>query len=194
MEIRLQNVRIAFPAIDKPEAFGDGEPAFQGKFIILPKSKNSQAIKEAMLAVAKEQWKEKAAAVTQMLKDDKKVCYIEAPYRSKKTGEVYSGFEGMHSLSTRSKTQPTVFTKSGLAVTDPREMKSLIYSGCFVHAKVQLWAQDNKWGRRINCSLLGVMFAVDGEAFGGATPASAADFADLASEEDPLDSDNDALV
>ena len=46
-----------------------------------------------------------------------------------------------------------------------------------VTAKVEFWAQDNNYGRRINCTLLGVMYAGEGERFGGGSaPASADDF------------------
>jgi hypothetical protein len=184
MEIRLKNVRIAFPALDKPEAFGEGEPAYQAKFIIVPDSAEVKLIDDALKAVAKEQWKDKAGSVLDLLKEDKKLCFVKAPYRNKKTGEAYAGFEGMFSLSTRSKNRPTVFDKFNREVTDPRDIKSLIYSGAFVHAKVDIWAQDNKWGRRINANIGGVMFAKDGEAFGGSAAASANDFADLKSDED----------
>jgi hypothetical protein len=50
-----------------------------------------------------------------------------------------------------------------------------------VHASVDVWAQDNQWGQRVNCSLGGVMFAGDGQRFGGAAPATADTFAGLAS-------------
>ena len=139
-----------------------------------------------MLAAAKEQWKEKAVNVLDILKEDKKLCYTEAPYRSKKTGEVYAGFENAHSLSARNRNRPTVFDRFGTKITDERIIKSVIYSGCYVHAKVKLWPQDNKWGA-VNCTLLGVMFAQDGEAFGGSAPATAEDFKDpAAAQEDTL--------
>lgn len=185
MELRLKNVRISFPALDKPEAFGgEGEPAYQAKFIIVPKSLEVQLIEDAMLAVAKDQWKDKAETVLEALKEDKKLCFVRAPYRNKKSGEAYAGFEGMYSLSTRSKNRPTIFDQFNREVTDPRDIKALVYSGCFVHAKIDVWAQDNKWGRRINANISGVMFAKEGEAFGGSTPATADDFKDLAADPD----------
>ena len=184
MELRLKNVRISFPALDKPEAFGDGEPAYQAKFIIVPKSPEVQLLADAIVAVAKEQWKDKAASVLELLTEDKKLCFLKAPYRNKKTGEAYAGFDGMFSLSTRSKNRPTIFDKFNKEVTDARDIKSLIYSGCFVHAKIDIWAQDNKWGRRVNANIAGVMFAKDGDAFGGSTPATGEDFKDLAADED----------
>lgn len=186
MELRLKMVRIAFPALDKPTAFGEGEPAYQAKFIIVPGSPEVKLLDDAMAAVAKEKWKDKADSVLELLKEDKKLCFVHAPYRNKKTGETYSGFDGMFSLSTRSKNKPTVFDRNNREVTDLAQIKSMIYSGCYVHAKIDVWAQDNQYGRRINANIAGVMFAKDGEAFGGSTPATGDDFADLADDEDPL--------
>jgi hypothetical protein len=48
-----------------------------------------------------------------------------------------------------------------------------------VVAIVELWAQDNSWGKRINATLKGVQFYQDGEAFAGGVSASADDFEDL---------------
>jgi len=55
------------------------------------------------------------------------------------------------------------------------------YAGCYVTAIVELWPQDNQYGRRINATLSGVQFERDGDAFGGSAPASADDFDDLSS-------------
>lgn len=38
-----------------------------------------------------------------------------------------------------------------------------IYAGCYVNAKIALWAQDNKFGKRINAELIAIQFAGDGE-------------------------------
>lgn len=187
MQIRLKNVRISFPALAEPEAFGDGEPAYQAKFIIQPKSEHAKAIKEAIAAAAKEQWKDKAPDVLKLLAEDNKIAYVEKPYRNKKSGETYAGFENAHYLSARnSKSRPTVYNKANVKLEEVRDIKSLIYSGCYVHALVDIWAQDNKWGRRINCTLQGVMFANDGENFGGSSVANDSAFADLAQAEESL--------
>lgn len=187
MQIRVKNVRIAFPSLGEPEAFGDGEPAYQAKFIIAPKSEQAKAIKEAIQAVAKEQWKDKAADVLKLLTEDKKLAYVEAAYRNKKSGETYAGFENAHYLSARnSKNRPTIYNKANVKLESSRDIESLIYSGCYVHAVLDLWAQDNKWGRRVNCTLQGVMFAAHGENFGGSSVANDSAFADLAVAEEDL--------
>jgi len=184
MDIMLKDVRIAFPAIAEKQAIGDGEPAYGAKFIIDPKSPLVKVLDDGMLAVAKamEKWKPNNEQIFNKLRDDKKVSFIHTPYCNK-NGVPYLGFEGMYSLGSRNaSTQPTVFDKFGNQVQGVEQIKALIYSGCYVNAKIQLWAQDNTYGRRINASLLGVMFSRDGDAFGGAAPAKKEDFAGLAAD------------
>ena len=41
-----------------------------------------------------------------------------------------------------------------------------VYSGCYANVLIRLWAQDNKYGKRVNASLEVVQFAKKGEAFG----------------------------
>jgi len=192
--IMLKNVTMRFPAIAEAQSMGEGEPAFGGKFPIDPKSPLAKQIEDALLEAATGKWEKDGKAVMEMLIEDKKVCFEKKPYKSKKTGEVYNGFEGMWTLGARTSTakpRPNAFDKHGelLGEPSPEELSpsnkakitQVFYDGCKVNAKVEIWAQDNKYGRRLNCSLLGVMFAGDGENFsGGAAPASADDFADMA--------------
>lgn len=178
----LKGVPMAFPALAEPQSFGEGEPAYGAKFPIVPNSEQEKAIEAAMLVEAKEAWKDKADSVLNMLTEDGKVCFVKKIYRSKKTGEPYQGFEGKHYLSARNaKSQPTVFDVYGLAVEGKSNIERQAFSGAVVNASVEIWAQDNKWGRRINCSLRGVMLTGEGENFGGgSSPAGADEFAGLA--------------
>ena len=179
MRIMIKNVRLAFPAIFEPQAIGDGEPAYGAKLIVPPDHESVAEIRNAIVSVAKEKWKDKWEGVITVLKDDKRICWVEGPYKNK-DGVVYDGFEGMFSLSTRSPTvRPTALGASGQPVS---KEDGVIYPGCYVHASVEFWAQDNNWGRRINCNLRGVMFAGEGQSFGGATAAAADEFAGLAKD------------
>ena len=51
-----------------------------------------------------------------------------------------------------------------------------IYAGCYVNAVIELWFQNNGFGKRVNANLLGVQFLKDGEPFGDNAGASADDF------------------
>lgn len=180
--IMLKGVTMAFPALAEPQAFGEGEPAYGAKFPVAVDSEHQKLIEDAMLAEAKEAWKDKASSVLTMLAEDGKLAFTKKVYRSKKTGEAYQGFEGKHYLSARNaKTQPSVYNQYGEEVSGKDNILRQAFSGAIVNASVEIWAQDNKWGRRINCSLRGVMLTGEGENFGGgSTPASADEFSALA--------------
>ncbi len=59
------------------------------------------------------------------------------------------------------------------------------YGGCYVHAKVEFWAQENKFGKTVRATLVGIQFAKDGDSFGGAKKATDDGFEELPAE-DPL--------
>lgn len=183
-KLLIKNVRMAFPSIFEPEAFGDGDPAYGAKFIIPQSHPQLAEIRKAVVAAGAEKWAEKAPGILAVLKDDKKVAWVEGPYRNK-NGEIYDGFEGMYHLSTRNggkaPVKPSVFDQQNRAVT---QADGVVYSGCYVDASVEFYAQDNGYGRRINCSLRGVRKAGDGDSFGGGNAASADDFGAPADIED----------
>lgn len=183
MKVKIANVRVAFPALFEAKAVGtEGEPRFSAAFVIEPASSNAKSLAAAVSAVAKEKWGVKADAILKELHSKGRVCYREEPLS--KDGEVYDGFEGMYSLNTSNKARPLVLDrdKTPLTAADGRP-----YGGCYVNASLELWAQDNSFGKRINCTLKGVQFVRDGDAFGGGAPASPEDFEDLGVEEETVD-------
>lgn len=180
--IMLKNLQLGFPAIAEPQSYGDGEPAYGAKFPIAIGSNAHKAIEAAIREEAVGEWKDKADSVLTMLAEDNKLCFVKKVYRSKKTGEPYTGFEDAHYLSTRnSKSQPTVYNEYGEPVTGKSDIERKAFSGAVVNASVEFWAQDNKWGRRVNCSLRGIMLTGEGQSLGGSSaPAAADEFAGLA--------------
>lgn len=185
MEVILKNVRMAFPALWEPKAVGNdpkAKPAYGARFVIEPGSDNAKALAAAVEKVAREQpkWGAKWESILAQLKADKKVCYVEGPYNNK-NGEPYDGFEGMFNVGSRSETlKPTVKNRYNKDVVEGEQ--GAPYGGCQVHAAIDVWAQDNQWGRRINATLQGVMFAGDGTPFSGAQAANESTFAGLAAE------------
>ena len=181
MKVVLNSVRLSFPHLFTPQAGTDGgEPKYNCTAIVEPGSPNARALAKAVEAVAKEKWADKANATLATLRKTDKVCYREEP-KANQSGDVYSGFEDMHWVSASDKTRPTVVDrdKSPLTAADGRP-----YGGCYVNLILDVWAQDNSYGKRVNCSLKGVQFVKNGDAFSGGAPASADEFDVVEAPED----------
>jgi hypothetical protein len=175
--IKIQNVRLSFPQLFEAKAVnGEGEPRFSAAFVIVPGSPAAAILAETLKQVAKDKWGAKAETVLADLKAKGRTCYLERP-KTNQNGEVYDGFEGMHHLSASSPTRPAVIDRdtTPLTAADGRP-----YGGCFVDCSVDVWAQDNSWGRRINAKLRWVQFRGDGDAFSGGAPVSQEEFESIA--------------
>ena len=171
MEIKLNDVRLLYgAALFEPQRGpnGEGDLKFSGTFGFPPTHPAHAALKEAFRKVAEEEWGAKAAEVFASLKAGDKLCLHDGAAKADKPG-----YAGNLFVSASNKLAPLVIdgNKSPLKATSGRP-----YSGCYVNAVVQLWAQDNRFGRRINASLMGVQFLRDGERLSGGGVASADDF------------------
>lgn len=175
MKLKLNDKRIAFCDIFVAKAIGDGDPRHSARFIVSPKDPQVKEIDAVIEAVAREKWKDKAPAILAKIIKDGNCCFQKSDYLDK-NGEPYDGFAGMFSLGAANKAKPLVIDrdKSPLSQSDGRP-----YAGCRVNGMVDVWAQDNAFGRRINASLSGVQFYADGEAFTGGQPADVDDFDDM---------------
>jgi hypothetical protein len=178
MKILLTNVRLAFPEIWEPKAFGDdSKPSCSAVLLIDPVSQAAMLnlAKETVKTVATEKWGPKTADVLKSLaaKGDA-ICL-----RNGDTKSEYAGFSGMYYISTRNPARPVVVDrdKTPLTQADGRP-----YSGCYVDVSIDIWAMDNKWGKRICCKLIALRFVRDGEAFAGGAAGGADDFGDLEDE------------
>lgn len=176
MRLMLRDVRLAFPSLWKPTApRTGGEAAFSASFILPPDHKQLGEIRAALKAVAKEKWGAKADAVYKALEQGDKLALHNGNTKAE-----YEGYEGNFFVSTRSKVRPTVLDQQRQDLT---EADGKPYSGCYVDASVELWAQDNDFGKRINAQLRGVQFRRDGDAFaGGARAADADEFDEIGVE------------
>lgn len=176
MKVQLQDVRLAFPALFEAKAVnGEGEPRYSACFIITPKSANAKALSEAVTQVAKEKWGAKSAAVLDALEKKDRVCF-HLGAKVNKSGDVYDGFDGTFHVNASNKARPTVVDRdrAPLVAADGKP-----YGGCYVNAIVEVWAQDNNWGQRVNATLGAVQFVRDGDAFAGGAPVSADEFEDI---------------
>jgi hypothetical protein len=181
VRILLRDVRLAFPNLWKASApKGGGEEAFSASFLMPKNHKQIAEVKAAFKALAKDKWAAKADGFLKTLEATGKTCLHDGDTKSD-----YEGFEGNLYVSARSKIRPSVFDQQRQELT---QADGKPYSGCYVNASIELWAQDNNFGKRINAQLRGVQFLRDGDAFaGGGSAADADEFDEIGvSEEDPL--------
>ena len=177
MKIALANVRLAFPVLWEAKTVnGEGEPAFSASFLLDPKHPAVKQIEAAVETIGKEKWGAKWPQIKKEM-----VAKDRLPLHDGDAKSSYTGFEGMLYVSARNKTRPLIIDrdKAPLNQSDGRP-----YAGCYVNASIELWAQDNNYGKRINASLRGVQFFKDGEAFAGGGAASSDEFEDLGVEEE----------
>lgn len=178
-KIALQNVRLSFPDLFEASEY-EGKFNFGATFLVEPGSATDKAITVAVQEVAKEEWKEKGAAIVKAAQagGNQKICYWSGDLKT------YDGYQGMMALTAKrgqDKGRPLVLDrdKTPLALGDGKP-----YAGCYVNASVELWAQDNKYGKTIRCTLLGVQFAKDGDSFSAGSAASEDDFGVVEGEDD----------
>jgi len=173
MKITLKNVRLAFPALFEAKTVaGEGDPAFSASFILTADHPQIAEINAAIAAVAKDKWGAKADAVLKEMRAKDRVALHDGDTKAQ-----YDGFEGNFYVTSRSKVRPLIADRDKTPLT---EQDGVIYAGCYVYGVVELWAQDNNYGKRINAQLKTVQFFRDGDAFsGGARPGTEDDLEDL---------------
>ena len=165
-KIKLHNVRLSFPVLDKPKAFEEGQdPSYNASFLLDPKNpKHAEALKEVKAEIERmiaEKWGTKPARMKPiefMAKGETKL--------NSKTQDPYDGYAGMWVIGAKNKKRPALKARDGSDLT-PEEVSRVFYGGCRVNAIISLWVQSNKYGDAIRCNLDGVKFHTDDDAFGG---------------------------
>lgn len=194
--VQLKHVRIAFiDDLFEPGQFeGQGDFRHTATFIVEPTGANFKAIEEAISKEALAMWAKKADSMMEDIRGNKNKC---AWLRNKKdkTGEVYDGFEDRWALSAvRKQKEGAPLFLHNIAEPDPEKpgktrakrltgKEGVIYAGCYVNAKVEMWAQSGKYSG-MRCGLLGVQFDGPGDSFGGASRVSDDGFDAIEAEDD----------
>lgn len=172
----IKNVRLSFPELFTARAFEDQEPKFSATFLIPEGSEQDKAIRAEILRVATAKWGAKAAATLKSITgNNMKYCYRPEGEKD------YSGYEGHCFFKASNTVRPTVIDRDRTPLT---QADGKPYSGCYVNASVEFYAHS-KGG--IACSLKGVQFCRDGDAFTGGGVANPEDFDDLSVDADAHD-------
>lgn len=175
MRVKLYG-RLAFAKVNQPESFkGQGKPRYSASLIMDTDGKSHKKVKAAMKDAAGQKWGEsKADKMVKALVKGNKVCLIEGD--SKPDVDGYEGMMVVNAASPQNAPPTLVKSENGMNIKLDNESQSTIYSGCWVNMLIDVWAQDNDFGKRLNASLAGIQFVKDGEAFAGGRPASEDDF------------------
>jgi len=176
MKIVVKKVRLAFPQVWQAKAFQDGgDPRFSATGIVEKGSDNLKAIVAAVKQTAEGKWKDKADIILKELEKKGRLCYSTDP-KCNGNGEPYDGFAGNAWITASSKERPQVRDRDKTALV---EADGRPYGGCYINLILDVWAQDNQYGKRINAKLLAVQFVADGDAFSGGAVATDDDFEEI---------------
>lgn len=184
--------RLAFPVINKPEAFqGQGEPRYSAVLIVEPSSDAHDKILKAAKKAAEDKWPGKGEAALKALRAQNKMCFYDGDMKGDTSG--FAGNIILNASSPQNQPPALVVTRNGKNERLDRETQGVIYGGCYVNMIVEIWAMDNQWGKRINAQLAGIQFVKDGESFGGGRPADEDEFEAVEVEGSDFGEDDDFL-
>ena len=173
MKVTLKAVRLSFPTLFTAKGFNGGEDNKKfGATFILNKEEHADLIKQVEQVIAKvkkEKWGKDASKV-------KKTCMTDGEEK-----EEFDGYDDtVMAISSSTSKRPPIVDRQLIPLA---EEDDTIYAGCIVNATIDIWAQDNQFGKRVNAQLRAVQFWEDGEAF-GADPVSAEDEFEAADDDD----------
>jgi hypothetical protein len=170
--IKLKGVRLSFPDLFEAKQYqGQGPFNYSATFLFPAGHPQIQVIEAEIKRAAQEKWNKDAAKNLAAIRgNSQKCCWIDGNTKS------YDGYAGHWALSAKrgqDRGRPVVIDtdKSPLTQADGRP-----YAGCWVNASVEVYCQDNSFGKGIRCTLRGVQFLRDGETFSAAVPLSEDEF------------------
>ena len=148
-KIQLKNVRLSFPSIFNRATFDGVDGKYEATFLISKDDvKTKKALDDAIAKLI-------ASAKVKVPAD--KICLKDGDFSE------YDGYADNWSLKASTSKRPTLIDRDKTPLV---EADGKPYAGCYVNAIIDLWLQNNKYGKRINANLYGIQFVGDGEAFG----------------------------
>jgi hypothetical protein len=149
MKIKIENARLSFPALFRKAVFNGAETKFEATFLI---PKKAPVLKKIQSVIAEK------------LKTELKAANLPAEKICLKDGDnfEYDGYAGHYSIKASNDKRPTVIDRDKTPLSESDDKP---YAGCYVNGIIELWAQNNAYGKRINAKLLGVQFSEHGDPF-----------------------------
>jgi len=184
MPILIKNVRLSYPSLFAPSAFGDGKPTYNATLLIPKGSEAAKAVQAEIERVAKETFGPKASSVLSKQNEGQRRLLKDGDGAAGLTGDgdPKEGYAGHWVLKVSNKAKPTLINR---AKENIDESSGQLYGGCMVNVQFEFWAQKNDFGNFINTRLLAVQHWGDGESFGTVSRANLDAFE--AAEEESID-------
>ena len=158
MRVVIKNVRLSFPQLFTPKAFEEGaDPSYSATFLMNKETNAADIalIKKTMNTIAGAKWPNGVPGGLKVaLRDGSEKDHVDG----------YGADMMFIGTGARQNQPPQIVDKNPQVPVTERDGK--IYAGCYVNAVLTIWAQDNKWGKRINAQLDVVQFVGDGDSFG----------------------------
>lgn len=155
--ITIKNAVLNFPSLfSLPVINGTPSTKYSTKVILDP-AEHKAVIKQLQTEIDSL----RASALKNMKLPPDKICLRNGDDLAKEE------YEGKFVLSASCKRRPTVVKAEDGQLVPVVEDDGLIYSGCIANVNVNLWAQDNSFGKRINCELIAVQWRAEGTPLGG---------------------------
>lgn len=175
MKVKLENVILSFPELFHHAKYqGQSTGKYAGTFLF---DKSNTALKDKIdKAIAKVVAEHPSGISLKDIKKDK-LCIRDGD------DETYEGYADRWSVKASNGTRPTLINQRKEPVV---EEDNLFYAGCRVNALINLWVQNNGYGKRVNANLLGVQFVGNGERLEATKVAGIDDF----DEVEDVDSDD----
>jgi hypothetical protein len=152
--VKLQGVRLSYPHLFELYKYDEkSKPEYSAQFI-LSKTGHAETLKQIRAMYADMVSKAKCKVL-----DAYEVCLRDGAKKADKKGY------GPDTMFIKAKADKK-FKLADITGQPVLEDNGKFYAGCYVNAIISFWLQDNSWGKRINCRLLGVQFLRDGEPLG----------------------------
>ena len=169
VKLSLKNVRLSFPSVFSKSVFNGVEGKFEATLLLDKKDKKTKAAIDKAIEAALDDAKIKVPSDKRCMKDG--------------DDSEYDGYSGVWSVKASSKKRPTLINRDKSPIV---EDDNVLYAGCYVNAIIDIWIQNNQYGKRVNANLYGLQFVKDGDAFGSGAVDVTDDFDDI---EDDFDAD-----
>lgn len=143
---------------------------YPSHFIVAPDHPIVAEIVAKMKIACNNQWGTQGPAMYDSLKAKHMLCLKEGSIM--KPGE--EAYAGKLFIAGNAKKRFTIVGPDRTPVNSGDAFAP--YSGAFGNGIIQIWAQDNSWGKRVNAQIMGVQFSRHGEPLGGGRVANPDDF------------------